>query len=188
MQILKSADPPWGDYGSILWHGLAGESSTNESPLKLERAGPFIPPISFPWPTIVVTDSLCADLRALEPQGAALRLVELTRVVEINWHAWDTQAEEPAEYPASGEPEDYILKRKHSPAAASALPFLWELHVPESPGLQLEGGVFDPRHYADQDLCRGSRWGHIFVSDRLGDWLRQEVPDWVNLEQARVAG
>jgi len=122
MQILKSADPPWGDYGSILWHGLVGQNSTDDSPLKLERTGPFVPPISFPWPTVVLTDAVCAKLRDLEPKGSVVRPLVVCRVVKIDWHEWDVEAEEPSQYPAGGEPENYILKRKHSATAANELP------------------------------------------------------------------
>jgi len=53
-------------------------------------------------------------------------------VVELPWETWDLDAEQPAEFPESGEPEDYILGRPHSPNAATELGELWEIVVPST--------------------------------------------------------
>lgn len=188
MQILRSADPPWGDYGAILWHGLVHRASAENSPLELDRAGPFVPPISFPWPTVVVVHSVREQLQALAVSGCSFRPVVPVRVVSLAWHEWDPGAEEPRLYPAGGEPENYILKRRHSAELCSQLPTLWELAVPDAPGLQRGGGAFDPSHYSGQDICRASRFGHLFVSDRLASWLQSNLGPWVSLHPIQIAG
>jgi hypothetical protein len=188
LYTLKSAEPPWGDYGSILWHGLVEEASSDAAPLVLYRTGPFVPPISFPWPTVVVTEAVRAQLCGEDFRGYVFRRVEARRVVELSWEQWDSNADDPREYPAGGEPENYLVHGRHSVRAASAFPSLHELHVPETSGLQLEGGAVDPAHYSGEDICRGNRFGYIYVSERLKDWLEREVGSWIACTRARMAG
>jgi hypothetical protein len=150
--------------------------------LVVVRAGSFIAPITFPWPTIVLTHNLERKLQAQGFTGYETRPVTIGKVVDIPWERWNADSEEPEIFPAGGEPENYILKRAHSPAVASALPALREVVVPDTPGLQMEGGAFDHSKYSGQDWARGSKWGFTFVSDRLTDWLRKEVPEWIIVE------
>jgi hypothetical protein len=43
---LEAPEAPWGDYGSILQHGMTAHLGRNPEGLaQLERTGPFIPPI-----------------------------------------------------------------------------------------------------------------------------------------------
>jgi hypothetical protein len=67
------------------------------------------------------------------------------------------------------------------------MPILYQIFVPEQPGLQREGGAVDLRHYDGTDIARGSRFGHIYVSQRLADWLHTTVPEWISLQSATVA-
>jgi hypothetical protein len=62
--------------------------------------------------------------------GFTFLSVEKKLIVELHWEAWNMSAEEPPEYPASGEPEGYILEKPHSTTAATALGELWEVVVP----------------------------------------------------------
>ena len=118
---------------------------------------------------MVVTAAVHAKLCDADFCGYLFREVEPRRVVQLNWEHWDPNADDPGEYPASGEPEDYLLCGRHSSNAADSLPTLYEMHVPETQGLQLDGGAVDPARYSGQDICRGSRYGHIYVSERLKD-------------------
>jgi len=43
----------WGDYGDILYNGL-DIGRRGETPLRLGRTGPFVPPITFVWDGHVV--------------------------------------------------------------------------------------------------------------------------------------
>src|SRR5438105_2367736 len=57
--IIEGGEVPWGDYGSILTHGMTAHLERRGSQLQLERTGPFIPPISFPGINdIVVTTEM----------------------------------------------------------------------------------------------------------------------------------
>jgi hypothetical protein len=179
---LKSAAPPWGDYGNVLWHGLATEE---RGALILERTGPFVPPITFPGLTIVVTDGLRRLLDVEAFSGYEWRPVIKKRVVALDWTEWDLSAEDPGTYPAGGEPENYILGRKHNEQAARAMTDLWQLYVIETPGLQKEGGAIESSLYRGQDICRGHTCGHLYISARLKDWLEGHVAEWVSIAAAR---
>jgi hypothetical protein len=108
----------------------------------------------------------------------------LHRVVQIPWQDWDAGNPEPASYPAGGEPENYLLRRKHSESAASTIPPLFERYVQDTPGLQSEGMRFNAKRWNGNDIARASNWGHIFVTERLARWLVNEVPMWVSLAPA----
>jgi len=94
--------------------------------INLERTGPEIFPITFPI-DVVVTDDFRRSLESSGLSGAEFRAVIKHRIVELDWSEWDSTEPEPPEIPESGEPEDYILARPHSPRAAAAMPQLWEL-------------------------------------------------------------
>jgi hypothetical protein len=141
LYTLQSAAPPWGDYGSVLWHGLVEVASSEAAPLVLYRTGPFAPPITFPWPTVVVTEPIRAKICSENFRGYVFRPVEVRRVVPVMWEQWDSSADDPREYPAGGEPENYLLRRRHSTQAASGLPTLHEMHIPETSGLQPQAAL-----------------------------------------------
>jgi hypothetical protein len=47
--ILREAGAPWGDYGNILVHGMSAHAGRSmDGRIRLERTGPFVPPITFP--------------------------------------------------------------------------------------------------------------------------------------------
>jgi hypothetical protein len=98
LHVLQSATPPWGDYGSILWHGLADHTDGHRV-LQVCRPGPFVPPISFPWPAVVMTSALVAEFSRQQFTGCDVRSVVLKKAVFIDWRSWDPVSDEPAELP-----------------------------------------------------------------------------------------
>ena len=72
---------PWGDYGGILAHGMGKRSDKGE--FELERVGPFVPPISFPFGAIIVTDAFKKELETSGLTGLAYRHVVKTRIVSL---------------------------------------------------------------------------------------------------------
>lgn len=183
LYVLKSAPPPWGDFGSILWHGMT-ENRTSDGRIKLQRTGPFVPPVSLPWPTIVVTDAVRSHLEPRELTGFTFADVVRHRIVELDWRAWPADAAEPPKLPSGGEPENYIVRRPHAPVVASNMVKLWELQVREVPGLQLEGGAVDYTKYTGQDIVRGGEYGHTYVSPRFRDAMLEVAADWLTFEEA----
>ena len=75
--------------------------------LALERTGPYIPPITLPG-DIVLTSEARNLLEVSGLSGFSFLAVEKALIVELHWESWNLTADEPAEYPESEEPEDYI--------------------------------------------------------------------------------
>ena len=126
--ILRPARAPWGDYGRILVAGMSAHLPRKEGLIQLERTGPFIPPVSFPGlGDIVVAANFRAALESSGLTGISFQPVIKARIVELNWPLWDSTSDDPAEYPAEGAPEDYILARPHSDEVSAQLGDVWEL-------------------------------------------------------------
>lgn len=90
--------------------------------LSLERTGPYIPPITLPGiGDIVLTSEARKRLEGSGLAGFGFVPVEKTLIVELHWDAWNLDADAPPEFPDSGEPEDYVLGKRHSATAAEAL-------------------------------------------------------------------
>ena len=187
LYILKGKNAPWGDYGNILLNGMTAYSAKEGGFLCLERTGPFIPPISFSGISdIVVTNEFRVNIEKQQFNGFEFREVIKKKIVKLNWESWDQSADEPGEYPAGGEPENYILKRKHSQETSDELGSLWEVALPDVEGLQKEGGAVNATKYQGQDICRASRWGHIYISDRVRVWLENNYGEWVSARRAQI--
>jgi hypothetical protein len=195
----------WGDYGSVLISGYARRELPG-SPLLLHRAGPFLPPISFPWLSagghcIIVSDEFRQSLEGQGIAGLGFRAAVKHRIVALPWHEWDRTAEAPEEYPREGEPENYIWDESHDTGAADQMPVAWELQPPVAP-LRTER-VEDPRGgYLDKFIAypersdypgffasRCDQYSDLVVgeSDRL--WIQGQVGEWIKfceLELARI--
>ena len=118
----------WGSYGPILVHGMTGHQKRNDGLLQLARAGPFVPPVTFPGlHEVVVTDNLRRELESTSRIiPIEFRRVTKSHIVELHWHTWNLDADEPEEYPV-GAPEDYIFARPHSEEMAKQIGDIWEV-------------------------------------------------------------
>ena len=134
-----------------------------------------------------MSQPLFDDFRVQGFSGWEPRPVRIVKAVAIDWQAWDPNADEPRQLPASGEPENYIFSRKHNVSVANAMPALFEISVRERPGLQREGGAVDGSLYDGADLCRGSIYGHIYVSERTAAWFAPRAAEWVATVPAIVS-
>jgi hypothetical protein len=152
--------------------------------IQLERTGPFIPPITFPGiGDIVVTDRFRLRLLTSGLTGVTFRQVIKKLVVWYPWEEWDRSAEEPAEHPESGEPEDYVLGREHSDEAAAWLGDLWELSPPTIAAIDRSRGIRVVRSSIGKlDFFRAEGIGYNFASNRTRQWLLNEVAEWVRFE------
>jgi hypothetical protein len=189
---LERPEFRWGDYGDILLHGMATRDESTGI-LRLERAGPFVPPISFPGlPGIVITGSLKSRFEESGLIGFSFQRVTAKHVVRLNWLDWDADSDEPATYPESGEPEDYILALPHDEAVASTLPELWEL-VPGTTAsverIEDENAEFGVRlrlrheTWNGDDFFRTPEVLYDFVSERAKAWLHDEAGDFVSFQE-----
>lgn len=192
IRILEPSESPWGDYGDILRHGMS--SHLEESPdglLQLERTGPYVPPISFPGFEIVVTDGCRRQLEASGLTGIGFKPVYKVRIVDLPWHTWDLTADEPAEYPESGEPEDYLLEREHSARLADAMGPLWQLVVTEAAETVRESaedrwndGIYlQTATWTGVDIFHASGVGYVYVSDAAQAWLSKELANHVSFRE-----
>ena len=125
-----------GDFGDILQNGMSMHSPRVCGWLALERTGPYIPPITFPRLSIVFTAAARTLLESSGLTGFGFLPFEKILIVGLHWETWNLTAKEPAEFPSSGEPEDYILGKPHSPTVAMAMGELWELVIPFSVEIQ----------------------------------------------------
>lgn len=186
--VVRPPEPPWGDYGRILIHGIASHLPREDGIIQLERTGPFIPPLSFPAVGIVIATQGARELLAGSTLGDLQWLPVIRRhIVHSDWPSWDLAASNPPVMPPQGEPEGYVLGQPHDAELAQATPDLWELQAARfgsgtskrvSRGnseisLTLEG---EP-----PELFRANGLRHLFASERAAEWLTQHFSEWIAL-------
>ncbi|MEO0761413.1 MAG: hypothetical protein AAFZ09_06335 [Pseudomonadota bacterium] len=192
-------EAPWGDYGQILAHGMTGDGTRLQGEgapvVTLERTGPFIPPITLPWGEPVVTATARAAIEEAGLTGCRFLPVTVTRCVRLAWQDWDLEAEEPRCYPAGGEPENYILRRKHVPELADALEPLFALDPPRADDavprrmgdflgertLIYPADLIDPAHHPGTDIVSW-RLTTTIVTRRARDVLAPIAGRWIRFE------
>lgn len=182
----------WGDYGDILQHGMTAHSSRIDGNLALERTGPYIPPITLPGiGDIILTTEAKRLLESSGLTGFAFRPVEKKLIVELHWENWDLNEEQPPEYPDSGEPEDYILGKKHSKTASDALGDLWEVSLAFTATILRPTEVvrsyrdlrFDLSSWNGADLIRGSGYGSMLFTDRAQEWFTGRWGEYIQFDE-----
>jgi hypothetical protein len=182
----------WGDYGHILQHGMSTHRSRIDGDLALERTGPYIPPITFPGIGEIVLNSSAKQLLETSTlSGFTFRPVQKVLVVELHWHNWDLNAEEPAFYAESGEPEDYILGQRDSEIARAGLGDLWELCVPITATVLRDKEIvssyeelrLDLTTWNGKDLIRSDGYGSMLFSERARDWFSTHWPEYIEFQK-----
>jgi hypothetical protein len=159
----------------------------------LERTGPFVPPISLPGINdIIVTEAFGHELAESGLLGLQRRPVIKKLIVKSDWHTWDQNAEQPAEYPEGDEPEGYILGQPHSPEASSDMGPLWEVLLNESARVQRDKEICARKDihllintWEGEDLfrARGVRY-YIYATPCAKDWFEQNAGQWVTFQEA----
>src|SRR5688572_28026734 len=94
--ILQRKRDPWGDYRDMLMHGMAGRARNDGNLLELQRAGPFVPPIS--QPGILVSDVFRKQIEQSPLKGIEFRPVRKSRIVNIPWHDGLRDTDQPPHY------------------------------------------------------------------------------------------
>jgi hypothetical protein len=182
----------WGDYGHILQHGMVAHLPRVDGRLALERSGPYIPPITLPGiGDIVLTSEAQKLLYRSVLSGFSFLPVEKMLVVELPWETWNLDAVQPAEFPESGQPEDYILGKRHSPNASRELGELWEIVVPSTATILRPRSVvssyqelrIDLNTWNGSDLFRGEGYGSILFSENARDWFSKHWGRYVQFDE-----
>ncbi len=184
----------WGDYGSILIKGMSRHLPRKDNLIQLERTGPFIPPITLPGiGDIVATSDLKNELEASDLARLSFAPFLRARIVEYHWEQWDVTSENPGEYPESGEPEDYILARPHSPSIAEQLGDLWEVILPEDAevdAVRIGRGVWEFRinhsTWQGSHLFRAKGKGHVIATEEAKSWMEDRAKEWLVFEEAQL--
>ena len=174
------AESIWGDYDDVLIHGMTSRDEESGG-LSIHRTGPYVPPISFPGiDEIIVTDDFRLQLTQSDLLGLSFLFVKKKHIVQSDWHEWNKNAEEPNFYPASGEPEDYILDQPDSRQCAEEMPCLWELNIDRVAHFNRDEMCLAFQSWQGQDVFRASGVRYNFVTEKAKIWLENVVPDCAN--------
>jgi hypothetical protein len=184
---MRRVEVRWGDYGEILHHGISWNRERVDGVIQLERTGPFIPALSMPsTDEVVIVDDLRHRLCASDLHGFVVRPVVKRKVVRLEWETWP-HTDEPAQYPAGGEPENYVLRRKHDDRTAEALGALWELTAACSVQFCTDDANAVFVDQPARDFFSGSkRHPGVYVSARAREWFAKEVPECVAWDAVRL--
>jgi hypothetical protein len=186
--VLQSAPTPWGDYGSILWHGIARAASTQQGAISIERNGPFMPPVTFPGiGHVVVTSSVRRTIEERGLTGATFHDVTKARIVQLDWETWDTTLPAPPFYPPDTEPENYVLGQPHDPLCAAKMADCFKLTAPPWGGATRERIAPRTYHYDLQpeaepptDFFVAGGFKYTFVTERAKAVLSAVADRWLS--------
>jgi hypothetical protein len=187
---------PWGDYYSILMHGMSCHLGRDGGRIQLERTGPFIPPFSLPGiGDIVVTDAFRRKLEASGLLGLRFQPVIKKLIARSEWHTWDRQASKPTEYPDEGEPEGYILDESHCAATAKEMGDLWEVLLNQSARIHrveidfITSEIFLlPDSWQGEDLFGAQGVRYIFATERARAFLEKDAGDYLMFKDVQLKG
>ena len=171
---------PWGDYGSVLRHGLARRECDR---LILQRTGPFVPHVSCPYSELIVDNVARASIDSSGASGFKFQPVELEKVVNIPWETWLGEPE-PRVYPDGGEPGSYFLDAPHDTKIAEKIPTLFAIDMPRV--LDVQGRK--PTILIDEKVPDADIFGAnaIWVSDIVADAIRPHIDEYVQLEPVEM--
>ncbi len=177
----------WGDFGDVLVHGLVTSRAYSELPLRLERTGPYVPPMMQPGPVdVVVTDPVRERLQELVRE-LRFREVVKARIARVDWHTWNPEGLEPRFVPESNEPADYVLAAPHDAELAESLGPLWEILPDLDMEIEDDDGRLCPENYYGQPFVRGRLCGgRNYVSEEFRAALEEVVPGHAEFRPARA--
>ena len=139
----------------------------------------IVPPITVPFRHVLVTDDFRQRLSAERFSGLSFKPVAYKKVVHIAWEQWDSNAQEPAFHPETGEPEDYLLEGTHDEQLAATMPRLWAWQIPKTIGLQVQGSnTFRRGLHPGTDVAR--EYFIVWISERLKVWLAENAGKWLS--------
>jgi len=172
----------WGDYGNILAYGFISKNDDGE--ILIERVAPMIPDVYLYNKYIAVIDSVKKSVEQENLAGYYFKKAIKSKIVEIDWSSWDETQKIP-EKPKSGEPEDFILKRKHNVQLAEKTPDIWVMMInTTSTGMidKSKIGISEYSHiqlnlsdWDGSDIFRTPQLGHVFCTEKAKNVLEQNT-------------
>lgn len=189
---LDGPKSPWGDYSHILIAGMSEHLNGDGGLLQLWRAGPYVPPISFPGiQDIVVTETFRKDLEASGLAGIRFQPVIKKHIVNLDWHLWDKSRNKPPEYPKDGEPEGYLLDRPHCPETSEQVGDLWEVVLEVSAKIYRDPHRPFPPHLVKSsvrggDLFRAEDVGYNYVTEKAKKWFEQHAAEHIRFKEVKT--
>ena len=151
------------------------------------RTGPYIPPVTFPPFSVVVTQAVKDALEDSALSGYVLKPVSKSHIVRVDWRTWDLDADSPRYYPPGGEPENYICDQPHCRKTANIMPDLWELagtpfgHVTRLEGKARWTNPIEPA--IDFLKPNDPGWKTLVISDAAKDFLAEISDDSIEFER-----
>jgi hypothetical protein len=139
----------------------------------------------------VLTSEARLPLESSGLTGFTFQPVDKKLIVELHWEEWDLNAPEPASFPETGEPEDYILGQPHSPEAAEQLGDLWEVVISSTvkvlrPRPIVESWkelTIDSATWDGTDIFASNDVGYTLFSERARKWFSENFGGYVDFEQ-----
>lgn len=182
----------WGDYGTTLCNGMLRTGEGGEQ--RLDRTGPFVPPISFPAfsGVVIVTSEARQKLDASGMSGVGeFRPLLLGKIVSVDWQKWDRSRRLDGNLlPYEGGPKEYILHNPHDAEAAAGFGKLWTWHPLRIGNVsRLEGGMQLEGIIDMHDVFRlcDNGWRDIIVSENGMRRVRDILGDWVTFKRIESA-
>lgn len=189
MYVVASAGK--GDYERLLISGMSGHLSRWRGRIRLERVGPFIPPLSVSGHDLIATKRMIEMLSKSPFNNWSLRPVVKSHVAFWEWKNLAEASEDAAE------PEDIILRRPHDKTCAKALGDLFELIPP------VECAVLEVKRNRSLTRCslkcdalpKSGLFRSMFpggavpmCSDKFRQWIErhQEIRKWLRFLPAAV--
>jgi hypothetical protein len=186
---LLPVEAPWGDYGSILMHGLSTRLDRLRGLIQLERTGPTIAPITIPNDNdLIVTQGFQLALQQSGLTGLAFQPVIKRHIVDLDWEEWDITSGEPEELPDDGIAANYILRRPHETRAADELGILHELVLSTGIAAWIDDNDVlhvKPETWNGTDFFHATEFRIPCVSAKARAWLEHHAGDYVEFRALR---
>lgn len=179
---------PWGDYGNTLLSGFAYPDENYPEVVWIERTGPFVPPVYHHFQMLLVSEKTKEKLEHADLKGINFIKTTFKKIVNIDWQNWDLAADEPRIYPAGGEPENYILTRKHNPEIADKMEPVWCMKLDKETLIGRKQRNVSGRNelfimenfWTGNDIFLGKGAGHIYFTEKAKLWFEENLEDYAN--------
>lgn len=152
-ELSTTAPPEWSIVGPQMIDCLRSHRDESTGLIHIERTGPCAPPVALAsMDEFVVTQDFRNWISESCLGQFEFKPVVKDRVIEINWHLWDTDSDTDISIPRDCDPEAYLMDLPHSANAAAELGELWEWII-------APGGVRELVPRADKPFLF-DRWFH----------------------------